>query len=134
MTDVLPTQSIVITKDLVQVSFDRTRGLIPAGVLGIATKGYALVPNAIREGLVTAVFLTNFMLISKHELYEVQPDFLHINRKNLLWFELNSRVVTIREGFYARYSEIPTRLDLIPHDVMNRNVESTIEEMFKLNS
>jgi len=133
-TGVLPTRSTAITQNFIQVMFDRGRGVIPAGVLGIATTGYASVPNAIKEGLIVAVFSTNFLLISKHELYGLQPDFLYLERKNLLWFELNSRILTIREAYYARYGETPVKLDPIPREVMDKNVESALEGMFKLNS
>lgn len=133
-TGVLPSQSIAITKDLMKANFDRSKGLIPAGLLGIANKGYAVVPNAIREGLIIAVFMTNFLLISKHELYGVQPDFFDLDRKNLLWFELNSRIIMIREAYYAHYDKIPTELELIPRKIFDKNIESSIEEIFKLNS
>jgi hypothetical protein len=93
-----------------------------------------MVPQAIGEGLIVAVFTSHFLTINKHELYKVQADLLYLDRKNLLWFELNSRIILIREAFYARYGKNPVRLDPIPREIFDENVESTIEQMFKLNS
>ena len=134
ITGVLPTQSTAISRDLIQAAFSRSKAIIPAGLLGLGTDGYASVPNAIKEGLIIGVFSTNFLLLSKHELYGVQPDFLYLERKNLLWFELNSRIITIREAFYARYGKNPVELDPIPESVFSENVASALEDMFKLNS
>lgn len=134
MTGTVPIQSIAITNLMMRISFDRLRGHIPAGALGVAKKGYVSAPHAIRQGLILAVFMSNFGNISKHELFDMKPDYLHIDRKNFMWFELNSRVITIREAYYIDYNTTPPELSLIPRSKFDQAVENEVADLFSLNS
>jgi len=134
MTGVCPTQSVAITRNLIQVPFDRERGLIPAGVLGIAHQGYILASNAIKEGLIIAVFMAQMGKISKYHLFNMQPDYLNLDRKNFIWFEFNSRILTLREAYYIDYSVTPPELKLIPRATFDEVVENEVENLFRLNS
>lgn len=134
MTGSVPVQSIAVTNMMIRLPFDRGRGHIPAGALGVAKKGYVSAPHAIRQGLILAVFMSNFGHISKHELFDIQPDYLHLDRKNFMWFELNSRVITIREAYYINYNETPPELVSIPRSRFDEVVENEVEDLFSLNS
>lgn len=134
VTGVCPTQSIAITRNLIQVPFDMQRGLIPAGVLGVAYQGYVLASNAIKEGLVIGVFIAQMGKISKYHLFNMEPDYLHLDRKNFLWFEFNSRILTLREAYYINYSATPPELTLIPRTTFDKVVENEVEDLFRLDS
>lgn len=134
VTGVVAPQIVAITRNLIRIPFDRGRAIVPAGVLSVAAKGYVQVPDAIKEGLVIAVFMTHQGNISKHELFDIQPDFLHLDHKNFLWFELNSRITTIREAYYIDYNTTPPELQPIPNEKFSRAVENEVETLFSLNS
>jgi hypothetical protein len=134
MTGSIPIQSIAITNTMMRISFDRGRGHIPAGALGVAKKGYVSAPHAIRQGLILAVYMSNFGYVDKHELFDIKPDYLHIDCKNFVWFELNSRVITIREAYYIDHNETPPEPVLIPRSKFDQVVENEVEDLFSLNS
>ena len=133
-TGTVANQSIAITQNLLTISFDRDRGMLPAGILGVATKGWVGVPDGIREGLITAIFVANHGNISKHELFDLEPDYIHIDKKNFLWFELNSRIVNIREAYFLDYNHTPPELQPIPNEKFDAVVENEVMELFKLHS
>jgi hypothetical protein len=134
VTGVLPMQSIAITRDFIQMAFNRDRPIIPAGALGIAPKGYIQLLSAIQEGFVVAVFSCHFGNITRHHLFDIEPDYVNLDRKNLLWFELNSRVLTIREAYYVDYSTTPLKLKPISSKKFDNLVYNKVEEMFRLDS
>lgn len=134
ITSVLPRQSIAITRDLIQVTFDRNKGVVPAGSLGVISKGWIEVRHAIKEGLIIAIFLTDFAHLSNHKLAGVQPDYLNLHLKNLLWFDLNSRILLIREVYYVSHNKNPPKLVKLAPDNANAVVQSEIEGLFKLDS
>lgn len=127
-------QCIAITQNLVCVPFDRDRGMIPASLLGVATHGWTGIVDGIKEGLIAAVFVCNYGNIAKHELFDLEPDFTHLDKQNFLWFELNSRIINIREAYYLDYNYIPPNLQLIPNKKFNTIVENEVLELFKLHS
>lgn len=131
---VVPNQTIAITQDLMHVPFDRLRAVIPAATLGMAPSGYCSVPAAITEGFITAIFAASHGNMAKHELFAIKPDFLHLDEKNFLWFELNSRIINIREAFYIDYSQVPPELQRIPNEQFDKVVENDVVELFKLHS
>ncbi len=133
-TGVAPSQAVAITQDLVRIPFDRIRSMVPACMLGIADKGYCSVPQAISEGFIIAVFVVSYGVMAKHELFAIKPDFLYLDERNFLWFELNSRITNIREAFYIDHSQEPPKLQVISNELFDKVVENDIMDHFKLHS
>ncbi len=133
-TGVVPTQSFAITQSLIRVPFDRIKAVIPAAALGIGASGYCSVPSAIAEGYVIAIFIASHGNMAKHELFAIKPDFLYLDKRNFLWFELNSRIINIREAFYIDYGQEPPELQRISNEQFDKVVENDVLELFKLHS
>ncbi|MCK5291842.1 MAG: hypothetical protein KAR39_07490 [Thermoplasmata archaeon] len=133
-TGEIPNQSIAITQNLMRIPFDRLKGVIPASALGVHPTGYVGIPSAIEEGFVVGIFVSNFGIMAKHDLFALKPDYLHLDKRNFLWFELNSRIINIREAFYIDHNHEPAELQLIPNKLFDEVVENDIIELFKLHS